>query len=198
MAREKFTIRLSDKEKSKYRKHVEDNTDFDSLSKWFRGLADIAVDSPTDDDTSVLDEDFLRTIIQSETRSIQTELSKLTDQLAELDEAIRTGDEVTELAEEAYLILTGREPQNIDQYPRERYDTPSEGVTVEGLAQNSGRPEAFAAYFGIDVEAARRVLVRAENMFPAIESDINRNGDRYWFWPDGVTHTVLEDVGDDV
>jgi hypothetical protein len=184
MAREKFTIRLSDEEKDHYRKHVEDHTEFDSLSRWFRDLADTATDSSPDEDTSGLNEALLNKILTETIEPLRSDINALSEQLGELDEAVRTGDDITELAEEAYLLLSGHEPEHINQYPRESAEDIPDDMSPEWYARQSGSPEAFAVYFGIDVEVARRVLVRCENMFPSIESELSDTGKRYWFHKD--------------
>jgi hypothetical protein len=198
MAREKFTIRLSEAEKTAYEEHRKEHTDIESLSHWFRDLADREVDSPVEDDTSALDEALLRSIISGETREIKNELSNLTRELAELDDAIRTGEKTTHFAEEAYRIFSGEEPQNIDEYPRNTSEDTPDGMTPEWYARNSGLPDAFATYFDISTEEARRALVRCENMFPAIESKLNDAGYRYWYRADAVTREGSENVGDGV
>ncbi len=198
MVREKFTIRLSEAEKTAYENHRAEHTSTESLSQWFRDLADREVDSPVEDDTSDLDESFLRNIINDENREIKNELSNLTKEIAELDDAIRTGDEITSLAEEAYLILSGNEPKQIDDYPRETLEDTQIGTSPEWLARQSGSPEAFAAYFGTSTEEARRILVRCENMFPAVESDVNDSGKRYWYRADATIRNGMENVGDGV
>mgnify|MGYP006291085161 FL=1 len=185
MAREKFTIRLSEAEKTAYEEHRKEHTDIESLSAWLRTLADQAVDSTPEEDTSALDEALLRQVINDETREIRAKLSNLTRELAELDDAIRTGDQITELAEEAYLIFSGNEPKQIDNYPRRNMEDNNIEKSPEWIARQSGSPEAFAAYFGTSIEEARRVLVRCENMFPAIESKLNNSGNRFWFRADG-------------
>lgn len=198
MVRKKFTIRLSDAEKTAYEKHRENHTDIESLSEWLRDLANKEVDSPVDDDTSDLDEALLRSIISEETREIKTELSNLTTEIADLDEAIRTGEKTTHFAEEAYRIFSGEEPQNIDEYPRNTSEDAPDGMNPEWFARNSGLPEAFAAYFDISTEEARRALVRCENMFPAIESELNDAGYRYWYRADATTRAGMDNVGDGV
>jgi hypothetical protein len=198
MAREKFTIRLSEKEKRKFTEYYQEHTEQKSLSEWLRTIAQNTVKPPTDDDTSALDEALLRSIIQDETREIQKELADLTKEVAELDDAIRTGDDITALAEEAYLLFSGQAPEHIDDYPRDSVDDIPDDMSPEWFVRNSGLPEALAAYFGIETEVARRVLVRCENMFPAIESELNNAGYRYWFHADATTRDGVENVGDGV
>jgi hypothetical protein len=181
MAREKFTIRLSEAEKAAYEEHREEHTDIDSLSAWLRTLADREVDSPPDDDTSALDEALLRSIIRDETRGIRDQLDKATDTLASLDEAVRTGEKTTHFAEEAYRILSGIEPEDTDIYTREVDGHTANDLDIEWYVRNDGSASAFSQYFGIPEQEATRALVRCENMFPAIESRLNNKDKRIWY-----------------
>jgi hypothetical protein len=181
MARKKFTIRLSEAEKDAYDEHRREHTDIDSLSQWLRTLADREVDSPPDQDTSDLDEALLRSIIRDETRGISDQLHSVTDTLASLDEAVRTGEKTTHFAEEAYRILSGIDPEDINIYTREVDGHTASDLDIEWYVRNDGTASAFSQYFGIPEQEATRALVRCENMFPAIESRLNDKDRRIWY-----------------
>lgn len=181
MAKKKFTIRLSDKQKQDYREYMQEHSGATSLSQWFRELADKEVDSPEDEDTSTLDEALLRSVIRDETRDIRGQIRDVTETLASLDEAVRTGERTTHLAEEAYRILSGQKPEDTDIYAREVDGHTADDIDIEWYVRNGGSASEFAQYFGIPEQEATRVLIRCENMFPAIGSRLNDKDRRIWY-----------------
>jgi hypothetical protein len=198
MARKKFTIRLLDEEKAAYEEYRREHTNVESLSAWLRQLADREVNSPPEQDTSALDESLLRSIIRDETRTIRSEISNVADELAELDEAIRTGDHITTLAEEIYRIFSDIKPEQIDEYARTVDGHTPQDIDIEWYVRNDGTADAFAQYLGVSEEEARRALIRCENMFPAVESRLLDSGVRAWYRGDALGREGMNDVGDGV
>lgn len=168
MAREQFILRLNEGEREAYERHRKEHTDIDSLAGWFRNIADKTVTG--EPEKAQIDEEAIRSAVREETRDIRDEIAGLSGKVTALDEAIRTDNETTVLAEEAYRILSGLDPQTPEQWARNADDEITSKIGVEQYVREQGTAEAFAQYFGCDIEVARRALVRCENMFPSIRS----------------------------
>jgi len=179
MAREKqIGVRVSEAEKKKFEKHIDDTSEYDSVPRMMRSLARDHINGYGDEATaSTVDADEIVDAVEIGLSSVHERLEELENLVAEVNAATVSSDERSALAND---IVT-----ELPVYP--------DGPDFPDLMElESGSPDniqtaralstvgAWANYFGVDEDDARSALARAQE-FPDVKYIEGESGYRRYY-----------------
>ncbi|MFC6719752.1 hypothetical protein ACFQHN_19535 [Natrialbaceae archaeon GCM10025896] len=158
--------------------YLEETVEFQSLSQFFRTAARRHITTSDEQEVSIDPEDIARAV-EDALSGVYARLEKLDDQLAELDASVTSSDEIQSLTHEIMAQLPSKE-ELVDVTEME----PMAPDSVESARQLS-TVDAWASYFDVDVDKARRALARAQE-FPDVEFRESRFGTRRYYKEEGM------------
>lgn len=152
-------IKVTPDEKQKFQEYVESTNEFDSLSRMFRVLAHRHIETDGQERDATVDTEEIVDAVDIAVADVVERLERVEDKVAELDSSIRTDDEIGQLTHEIVSNLPIYESD--DQIPKPT-EIDQGGVEDLEMAQQLSTVDAWADYFEISVDKARRALARAQ------------------------------------
>jgi len=184
MARQKSVmVRVTEATKNEWENHVDDpETRWDDLSDLVRGSVSYElngthvkqeVQDALDEHGGEIDQDELVDAVDTALNNTEQNLNRVEDNLADLNEQLRTSEAITDLAQDLKSNWLLSLPANMASVDVGSNPDVQDMLSDEANARRAGSAPAYADVTGHSEQMIRRALRRAEKLYPSVKSVID-------------------------
>jgi len=158
-------IRLTPEERKEFDEFIQEENEFDSLSRLFRVTAYRYMNSG--DEEATVDQDEIIRAVDTSVTPLTERLDRIEEHILSIDSSVTNDDKIDQLARDLYSSLPIHSTENdlpdFDEVGQ--FDTPSDLA----LAQAISTPEVWAQYFDENLADVRRACARMLEYYPDVE-----------------------------
>ncbi|GGC49713.1 hypothetical protein [Haloferax sulfurifontis] len=170
-------VRVSEAEKKKFEKHIEDTSEYDSVPRMMRSLTRDHINGYGEEATTAVDAEELVNAVEIGLSSVHERLEELEDMVAEVNAATVSSDEHSALAHDIVAELPVYPDGPEFPHPADLDSGSPDNIQTARALSTAG---AWANYFEVDDDDARSALARALR-FPDVKFVEGESGYRRYY-----------------